>query len=271
MPVFPKHWTAAIEGFRDHLRAAYRSEQTLVTRLHQLDRLARAFPQGPQSVSETGLESWLAKQQWAAETRRSMRTCLRTFFRWAKKRGYCSEDPARNLPTVKRPSPCPRPVPDSEWKAARSRSEPRVALMIDLAAQMGLRRAEIAQVHRDDIIEDLLGCSLIVKGKGDKQRVIPIPEAIVDRLKTTSGWVFPSDEPDKHLTPDRVGRLIKDASDGRWSAHQLRHRFATTVFGKTGDLLSTQQLMGHTSPATTQGYVLLDQQRLRTAALAAVA
>ncbi len=243
----------------------------MVTRMHQLDRLSRAFPEGPNSVTEEGLEGWLAQQQWEIETRRSMRTCLRTFFHWAKRHGYCEVDPAKHLPRVKRPTTCPRPVPDSDWKAVRGMSEPRVALMIDLAAQMGLRRAEIAQVHRDDIIEDLVGYSLIVKGKGGKERAAPIPDSIIDRLKAASGWVFPTNKPDMHLTPDRVGRLIADASGGRWSAHQLRHRFATTVFGKTGDLLSTQKLMGHSSPKTTQGYVLLDHDRLRQAALAAVA
>ena len=271
MAAIPEAWATPVAGFQAHLEAAYRSTLTVSTRVHQLSRLARAFPDGPNTVTVNGLEAWLAKQCWSAETRRNMRTCLRTFFRWAKKQGYCKTDPSKNLPSVKRPAPCPRPVPDEDWLAARAAAEPRVALMIDLAAQLGLRRAEIAQVHRDDVIDDLVGKSLVVHGKGDKKRILPMPDAITVRVLEATGWVFPSDEPGKHLTADRVGRLVKDASGGKWSAHQLRHRFATKVFGVTGDLLSTQQLMGHTSPTTTQGYVLLDQERLRRAALAAVA
>ena len=271
MSVLSQCWMAPITGFRNHLEAACRSEQTMVTRMHQLDRLARAFPRGPDTVTDVGLEAWLAKQNWAAETRRGMRTCLRTFFRWARRHGYCAVDPAKGLPSVKRPVPCPHPVADVDWKAVRDASGPRVALMIDLAAQMGLRRGEIAQVHRGDVVEDLFGFALVVRGKGGKKRVLPMPDAIAYRVLAAAGWVFPSDEPGRHLTADRVGRLIRDASRGRWTAHQLRHRFATIVFGRTGDLVSTQRLMGHASPVTTQGYVLLDRERLRVAALAAVA
>lgn len=271
MITIPEAWMASVAGFKAHLEAACRSPLTVETRLHQLSRLARAFPGGPNTVTVNGLETWLAKQHWSAETRRNMRTCLRTFFRWAKKQGHCGRDPSKNLPSIKRPTPYPRPVPDEEWQAARAAATPRVALMIDLAAQLGLRRAEIAQIHRDDVINDLVGKSLVVHGKGDKTRILPMPDAIAARIMAATEWVFPSDEPGKHLSADRVGRLIKNASGGKWSAHQLRHRFATTVFGVTGDLLSTQQLMGHSSPTTTQGYVLLDQERLRRAALTAVA
>jgi len=271
MVAFSDVWATPASGFEAHLVAADRSDETIKTRMHQLDRLARAFPAGPRSVSELALENWLASNRWASETRRSMRTFLRTFFTWATKYGYCTADPAENLPAVRRSGPCPRPVPDEVWKAARAASEPRVQLMIDLGAQLGLRRAEIAGVHRDDLIQDLVGWSLIVHGKGRKDRILPLPDDIARRLLEATTWVFPSDDEGQHLTADRVGRLIKDAADGEWSAHQLRHRFATTVFGKTGDLLSTQQLMGHTSPTTTQGYVLLGQDRLRAAAAAAVA
>ena len=268
---FSEAWAGPVTGFVAHLGAADRSPQTVQTRVYQLDRFARGFPGGPDSVSECGLEAWLASQQWSTETRRSMRTCLRTFFAWAAKHGHCSQNPADDLPSVKRPGPRPRPVPEDSWKAARAAAEPRVRLMIDLAAQLGLRRAEIAQVHRRDVLHDMFGWSLVVHGKGRKDRVVPLPDCLADRLLEASGWVFPSDEPDKPLTPDRVGRLIRKAARGEWSAHQLRHRFATTVFGTTGDLLSTQQLLGHSSPATTQSYVLLAQDRLRTAAAAAVA
>lgn len=271
MVAFTDVWIAPAAGFRAHLTAADRAEGTIETRMHQLARLAHAFPAGPRSVSELGLETWLASKRWASETRRSMRTFLRTFFAWATKYGYCITDPAENLPAVRRPGHGPRPVPDAVWKAARAAAEPRVQLMIDLAAQLGMRRAEIAAVHRNDVIQDLVGWSLVVHGKGRKDRILPLPDEIADRILEATDWVFPSDDPGHHLTPDRVGRLIKDAANGQWSAHQLRHRFATTVFGKTGDLLSTQQLMGHTSPATTQGYVLLGQDRLRAAAAAAVA
>lgn len=265
----PESWAVALEGFDHWLAAADKSPQTRELRRYQLGRVARAFPEGPGAVTFLGLVDWLASRNWDSETRRSTRACLRSFYAWAVMRGVVSVDPAADLPPVHRGLPQPRPVAEAVWRTDRESADARVRLMIDLGAQLGLRRAEIAAVHRKDVVADGTGWALIVHGKGRRQRTLPLTDAMAARLMRASGWVFPSRRPDTHLTPDRVGRLLQLASHGEWSTHQLRHRFASTVYNATGDLLSTQQLLGHSKPETTQGYVRVADERLRAAAATA--
>lgn len=267
----PEPWVASLAGFDHWLTAADKSPRTRELRQYQLGRLARAFPDGPASVTSAGIVDWLASHQWAAETRRGTNACLRAFFEWATRHGVVSSDPTDGLPVVRRGQPKPRPVADEKWLAAREAADFRVRLMIDLGAQLGLRRAEIAAVHRDDVVPVRNGWALVVHGKGRRERILPIDASMAQRLRRATGWVFPGRNPDSHLTPDRVGRLLRMASGGEWCTHQLRHRFASTVYNATGDLLSTQQLLGHSKPETTQGYVQVTDDRLRLAAATAAA
>ena len=265
----PESWIEAIDGFDYWLAAADKSPRTRELRRYQLGRVARAFPAGPDKVTLDGLLKYLARQNWDAETRRGTRACLRSFYAWATIHGIVEQDPAKNLPTVKRGQVRPRPVPDEVWLGDRELADARCRLIMDLGAELGLRRAEIAVVHRRDVIPYGTGWGLVVHGKGRRQRVVPLADELANRLMRFSGWAFPSTDHDQHLTPDRVGRLVCIASRGNWSTHHLRHRFATAVYNATGDLLSTQQLLGHSKPETTQGYVLVADDRLRAAAATA--
>lgn len=267
----PDAWLEPLAGFDHWLAAADKSPRTRELRQYQLGRVARAFPDGPASISLVLLVDWLSEQQWSSETRRGTRACLRSFFEWAALHGVVDEDPAKGLPTVHRGQPRPRPVPEAVWRADRESADSRVRLMIDLGAQLGLRRAEIASVHRKDVIPYADGWALVVHGKGRRERTLPLTDSLARRLLRVSGWAFPSSLPDAHLTPDRVGRLLRLASGGAWSPHQLRHRFASTVYNATGDLLSTQQLLGHSKPETTQTYVQVTDDRLRSAVATAAA
>ena len=56
--------------------------------------------------------------------------------------------------------------------------------MLRLGAECGLRRGEIARVHSDDVMDDLLGRSLVVRGKGDKQRIVPLPDDLADEINS---------------------------------------------------------------------------------------
>lgn len=72
---------------------------------------------------------------------------------------------------------------------------------------------------------------------------------------------------DGHLSPEYVGKLVADAMPGVWTMHTLRHRYGTIV--GQDDIQAAQQLLGHTSVATTQRYVLKSQDKLRAAAMLA--
>lgn len=146
----------------------------------------------------------------------------------------------------------------------------RLTVILRLAGEAGLRRAEIAQVHISDLTEDLTGWSLLVKGKGGKMRTVPLADDVADLVARScreSGWALPGDD-GGHLSPRWVGTIAAEAL-GPYTLHQLRHRFATRAYAASRDLLAVQQLLGHASPATTQRYVRPPDDAMRAAMLAA--
>jgi len=83
---------------------------------------------------------------WQAETRRSIRACVVKFFEWAHKQGRIPANPAADMERVKRQSGMPQPAPDQAWRDALAAATPREAIKLRLAAEAGVRRAEVAQV-----------------------------------------------------------------------------------------------------------------------------
>lgn len=131
--------------------------------------------------------------------------------------------------------------------------------MLLLAALAGLRRSEIAKVHTQDIRRDAFGAGMLrVRGKGDKEREIPIHPALMvllDRLEPGC-WAFPG-QIDGHVSPDWVGTVIRRRLGGGWTAHTLRHSFASRAYAVERDLRAVQELLGHSKPETTAIYTAI--------------
>lgn len=259
-----------INLFIDTLRAAGKSKETISLRTYHLRRVQTWLkPTRLEDATPQQLVAFMASgKAWGREYRRSIRATIRLFYGWLSDSGQRADNPAAGLPAVKPQPPVPRPTPDRSYKAALADATPRVSLMIRLAAQAGLRRAEVARVETGDLVDDLLGYSLIVHGKGNKERLVPLPDDLardVQRGLEGNRWLFPGLDPSKHLTPAHVGKLVSDQLPAGITMHSLRHRFATRVYASTHDLLTTQQLLGHSSPTTTQVYVQIDQAALRAA------
>jgi site-specific recombinase XerD len=218
------------------------------------------------------LTSWLAQQTWAANTRRSWRSTLRSFWAWAAQAGHVASSPAAALPTVPQHIGTPRPAPEQVVQTGTSITDTRVRLMIRLAAWAGLRCCEICRVHTDDLEQDLVGWSLRVLGKGSKIRVVPLPRRLALELRSQdAGWVFPG-KIDGHLSAHRVSELISAALPVGVTAHMLRHRFASATYQTSGhDIRAVQELLGHSSVATTQIYTAIQSDALRRAVEGAAA
>lgn len=257
-------WSDALGGWRKWLMAADRPKTTLKLRNYQLRRFAQDH-RDPCTVTTAEIISWLSSSDWATETRRSYRAALRSFFGWMHAAGKINEDPSRLLPPIKPADARPRPVPELVLVDALAKADERTTLMILLAARQGLRRGEIAQVHSDDLLEDLTGWSLRVHGKGRKERIIPLAGDLAAAIRERApGFVFPGGT-EGHLAPYWVGRLVGRVLPDGWTTHTLRHRFATTTYHGSRDLLAVQSLLGHSKPETTRRYVLLPDDTLRDA------
>lgn len=264
----PVPWRRSIEGWTDTLRAAGLSAQTIKSRRYKMVHLAALLmPSGPKDVTTEQIVQAFARQQWKPETRKAYRNTISSFFRWLHKSGRRSDDPSLDVPRVKKPHAHPRPCPDRYIAAAMEKATSSEKLMIRLGAECGLRRGEIARVHSDDVVADSAGRSLIVRGKGDKQRIVPLPDDLADIIMDARGYLFPGrfvGHVEESYIGDHISRLLPDG----YAAHTLRHRFATTAYAATHDLFVVAELLGHESVETTEHYVAMPDGRLREATAA---
>lgn len=260
-------WAPEIDRWIVALRAGGRPATTLALRRYHLTRLGRALGGSPWDVDGDALVEWVGGHEaWSAETRRSWRSSLRSFYGWAVESGRCSSSPAAALPGVKPSEPNPHPTPSSAWRGALAAADSRSRLMVRLAGEVGMRRGEVAQVHSRDVVDDLLGWSLIVHGKGGKTRVLPLPDDLAREVlaacRAGGGHAFPG-RIDGHLSAQRVGRIVSNLLPDGVAMHSMRHRFATLAHEHEHDLLVVQQLLGHASVETTRRYVRTNPAALR--------
>lgn len=264
----PVPWRKSIEGWTDTLRAAGLSAQTIKSRRYKMVHLATLLmPSGPEDVTTEQIVQVFARQQWKPETRKAYRNTISSFFRWLHKSCRRSDDPSLDVPRVKKPHAHPRPCPDKYITAAMEKATAAEKLMIRFGAECGLRRGEIARVHSDDVVADSAGHSLIVRGKGDKQRIVPLPDDLAAIVMDANGYLFPG-RFGGHVEESYIGDHISHLLPDGYAAHTLRHRFATTAYAATHDLFVVAELLGHESVETTEHYVAMPDGRLREATAA---
>lgn len=266
----PDGWREEMDGWLESLKAGGLSEDTIKCRRGKMCHVARRLGiSTPYEVSTEDLVKWVAAQDWKPETLKGYRNTMVSFFRWLKLTGRRDDCPADGLPKVKRPHAHPRPCPDRHILAAMSKATELERVMLRLAAECGLRRGEIARVHSRDVMDDLLGRCLMVRGKGDKQRLVPCPDDLADIIEAAHGYVFPG-RWEGHVEQSYVNRHISALLPDGYGTHSLRHRYATVTYAATHDLFLVARLLGHASVETTQIYVAMPDERLR-AGLSAVA
>lgn len=259
-------WVEAIAAYDADQVNGGKPKTTRRTRREHLQHLARRVDVGPWQLTSEQLAEYAAARAWSVETRRGRRNTFVSFYRWGVRAGLVAEVVAEALPKIPVKMARARPAPDRVYREALMRAAPREGLMLRLAAEVGLRRAEVAQVHPSrDMLEDLVGWSLVVHGKGGRERIVPLPGSLArSLLDLPPGFAFPGAD-DGHLSPRYVGRLLADLLPEGWTMHTLRHRFATRLYALKTDLLMVQESLGHASPTTTRRYVETDRRRMRTA------
>jgi integrase len=268
----PTAWETAVGGWLEWLRLQGLRETTLRTRRGQVRAIARqSRTRRPSEVDLAMLVRLCGRPGISVDHRHGQRAALVSFYQWCVGNDVASNNPATLLPKVRSSQPRPRPAPDKVWAELLGSAHPRECLMSLLACEAGLRRAEVAGLHLDDLVRDHDGYLLIIRGKGGKQRVVPITVGLAARIRTyccNGGYLFPGQD-DGHLSPDCVGRLISRLMPPGWTMHKLRHRYATRGYNGTHDLLALSMALGHSSVATTQRYTAVTLMDIRAVSEAA--
>jgi len=238
----------------------------------------------------TALHDYLA----AASTRRlAPRTlarrlsAMRQFYKFLLIEGLRADDPTAGLDAPRLGRPLPKILAEDEvarliaaaaaWPGAEGM---RLRCILELLYASGLRISELvtlplAAAQRDPQF-------LLVRGKGNKERIVPLSpparQALAAYLgcrsvflsgKTPSRYLFASHGREGHLTRQRCGQLLKELAvaanldPARLSPHVLRHAFASHLLDHGADLRSVQQMLGHADIATTQIYTHVQGARLR--------
>ncbi len=231
-----------------------------------------------------------ASEGISARTSARRLSALRQFFRFLFGEGMRSDDPSLAVDRPKQGRSLPKYLSEEEVDrllaaaAARpGREGLRMAALLEILYATGLRVSELVGLRLSEISRD--GRVLVVRGKGGKERMVPMTEPAIDALAawlpfrdrraerpTQSGtgapWVFPSRSADGHLTRIRFGQLLKQAATDagieprRISPHVLRHSFASHLLAHGADLRSLQQMLGHADIGTTQIYTHVLEAKL---------
>jgi integrase/recombinase XerC len=170
-------------------------------------------------------------------------------------------------------------VTDAELRAGENR-EPwilaRDAAVLALLYGSGLRISEALGLKRAEVPEPGKGDTIVVTGKGNKTRMVPVLPQVLDLVAayaTLFPGALPADGPlfrgarGGPLSP-RIVQLAMERLRGALglpdsaTPHALRHSFATHLLARGGDLRAIQELLGHASLSTTQIYTAVDAERL---------
>ncbi|WP_275402013.1 tyrosine recombinase [Sphingomonas ginkgonis] len=206
---------------------------------------------------------------------------LRRFYGFLLDDGLRPDDPSAALPRPITQRPLPRILDEGEVERLfreaelRAQSDEFLAVrnlaLLELLYGSGLRATELVSLPRQAMRREQP--FMIIKGKGGKERLVPISSRAQDSVRrwltfvpTDSPWLFPSGK--SHLSRVRLFQIIRQmaglagiATD-RVSPHVLRHAFATHLLGGGADLRVLQALLGHADIATTQIYTHVDSGRL---------
>ena len=283
-------WEAEVAAFLRELGTAGASQHTLRayrSDLRELGAWASGRGRSPTELAYRDLRAYaaaLSERRLARSTVARKLAAIRSFGEHLVRAGSTEENPAQLLPTPKRGSRLPRVLAADQTARLLDRIpastplEVRDRAMLELAYGCGLRADEVRLLDRGDV--DFESESVRVKGKGSKERIVPIGEpaqralrrylerarpALVDRGNETA--MFVSKRGRRLHTSDvrrRLERWVREAGlPGGVSPHVLRHSFATHLLEGGADLRSIQELLGHASVSTTQVYTRVEPGRLR--------
>lgn len=203
-------------------------------------------------------------------------SALKQFYLFLLREGVRADDPTKLLDAPRIGRSLPKYLSETEVDSLleAAKAHPRAALMnaaLEILYATGLRVSELLALPRQALAGDAE--LLLVRGKGGKERIVPLSEAAKHAASALAGhkgrWLFPGRDPAQALTRQGFALLLKQVAleagldPVRVSPHVLRHSFASHMLARGADLRSLQMLLGHADIATTQIYTHVLAERLQ--------
>jgi integrase/recombinase XerD len=273
----------AERGVARNTALAYRSDLSQAS-----DALAGALVAATKESLNTLAAGWasLANSSVARKA-----AALRGFFGFLEEEGFREDNPSSALPRPVQMRGLPKVLDQQEVEAlfksiearlAKAKPSPldyRLSALVELLYGSGLRASELIALPRASIMRDQP--FIILTGKGDKERLVPISDRARQAVGTwhafvprDSRYLFPSraaraaGKGDVHISRIRLFQIIRElaAESGidpaKVSPHVLRHAFATHLLAGGANLRALQAMLGHADIATTQIYTHVDSSKL---------
>lgn len=274
----------------EHTVTAYRRD------LHELMAfLGRHYGDGWQwaGVDRLALRGYLGHLSRRGLSRRTMArklSAVRSLFRFLHREERIPANPARGVRSPRLDRPLPSWLSKAETEHLFQLVENRAAegtftgirdhAILELFYAAGLRLAELHTLDVGDL--DLVADQVKVKGKGRKERLVPLGRAAVTALRrwepSRAGAAANGPPEDRHavfltasgrrLSRRRIQTIVttflrKAGEDGALSTHSMRHTFATHLLDAGADLMAVKELLGHASLSTTRIYSHTSRERLK--------
>lgn len=232
------------------------------------------------------IRSWVVKLMDDGISPRSVNrkiSSLKSYYKYLLKEGIIESNPVQRISTVKTAKKLPAyinqdeinelldlPLVKDDFKSMRDR------LIIEILYLTGIRRSELIQLKETSI--DFERGMLKVKGKGNKERIIPLSNKLLERLRdyiilkrktinTSAPYLIVTDD-GKQIYPNFVLRKVKkellSLRSIRKNPHILRHSFATHMLNNGADLNIIKELLGHADLSATQVYTHNSIKKLKS-------
>lgn len=260
-------------------QALGRSRATVRNNRDALRYLGATLPAGTliDGVDLEALDRWVASMgDLSAGTRRGRIVAVSVFFKWCLRRGYRTDDPTVWLERPRLERSVPRALNAEQVRACFTACRHvRDELMLSLCVMEGLRVSEVSKLEHVDI--DWREKLLLIHGKGGHERVVPLSDDTERLLRRYQAEHPPmgarpvlrqfdgnGTSSRRGISPESISRTlsticwdagIKSCRGDGVSAHAFRHTMLSDIYEATSDIRLVQELAGHVSMATTQGYL----------------
>ncbi len=258
------------------------------------ERSVRMTDAGPSDLG--AYLSGLAAQGFKPSSQARRLSAMRQFYKFLYAEGLRTDDPTGILDAPKKGRPLPktmgvddvtRLLTQAEQEAAADGPDQlqrlRMLVLLELLYATGMRVSELVSLPAK--VLDHEGRFLIIRGKGNKERLVPLSQSAISALKAygrlqtelaanakqsapESPWLFPSASQQGYLARQVFARDLKDLAiragltPSLISPHVMRHAFASHLLANGADLRVVQELLGHSDISTTQIYTHVLEERL---------